>query len=265
MVKEEILLFLLESGEASWNDLLKLKISKGGLSNSMNLLLKDGLVARRVETDSKPPQVFYQLTEAGIAAAEELLAERETKIVEAELKGLNLEEFYKELFTRRLMHLELWRYKVTPAKTLVSLNFYPAYVFVKAVVYPDEKSRKFNAFLGRLYVRSVDEKVRNVDEMLLMRGYTPSFTEALWRACSPKVWMKVDGEEPLPGYKFNFVHAYNNFLSEGIMPILKEAYPKSSGEEELRGRVFATLKVISHPIRERRKLIKELWDGFTPK
>jgi DNA-binding HxlR family transcriptional regulator len=263
MLKEQILLFLLERGSASWNELLALGLSKGGLSKALNLLLQEGLVLRHVKTDRKPPQVFYQLTQKGLVAAEDLIAEKETKI-EAVAEGSNLIEFYERRFARRLVHLELWRYKVTPAKTLVSLNFYPAYVFVKAIVHPGEKSRKFNVFLGSLYVKSVDEKARNVDEMLLKKGYNPCFTEALWKACSPKVWRKVDGEEPLPGYKFNFVHAYNDLLSEEIKSILMEAYPQSSREEELRGRVFATLKVISHPIRERRKIIRELWDGFTP-
>jgi hypothetical protein len=71
----------------------------------------------------------------------------------------------------------------------------------------------------------------------------------------------MNGEEPLPGYRFNFIEAYNKLLLEEIKPIIMEAYPHAKGEEELCGMVFATLKVISHPVKERRKLTREIWAG----
>ena len=58
-------------------DLTLVVSSRGSLSNSLNVLLDDGLVAREVDADFRPPRTFYTLTEKGRKVAYHLKAARE--------------------------------------------------------------------------------------------------------------------------------------------------------------------------------------------
>ncbi|MEM4521168.1 MAG: helix-turn-helix domain-containing protein [Candidatus Bathyarchaeia archaeon] len=261
-VEEGILVQLLRGAMSKYEIAEASGRAYSAIHKAVASLLDRGLISvERVAASSKNRKIdveYYKLTDTGLEIAEALAAKREALADSMLPKASSLVDWYTNRFTRFLYHLDLAIPKITPARIYATLNLYPAVVFIRALVSPSKEDRVYNRFLASVYVESVDERLRQLDEERIRQGLRPSLIEAMWRVCSPQAWRKRGGEEPLPGYIFNFLKAYHANLTEDIVSVLKKAGPNISNEE-LPGLVFARLKICSHPVQERRKLIKEIW------
>ncbi len=67
-----ILDFIYLNGPVRHRDIAQQTSSRGTLSLSLNSLLKEGLITRQVNTETKPIQTYYQITDKGKNLAEKL-------------------------------------------------------------------------------------------------------------------------------------------------------------------------------------------------
>jgi len=261
-VEEETLIHLLKGPLSKYEIAEASGRAYSAVHKAVSNLLRKGLISiQRVAAGAKNPKMqveYYELTEPGREMAERLAARKEVEVESTLPKASTLIDWYTNRFTRFLYHLDLTTFKITPAQALVTLNIYPFVLFVRALISPDTKGRIYNRFMASVFIQSVDKRFVCFDEEQIKRGLRPFYVELMWRACSPHAWRMEKGEEPIPGYQFNFLEAYKANLNQDIASILKDSSPNIS-DEELPGLVFARLKLRSHPIQERGKLIKDIW------
>lgn len=229
-----------------WKQIKKeLNITDKAVNTHLRVLTEKGLTQKGKNG--------YRLTAKGTLALEDIEAEGETYII---VFSKTLKQYYVKKFKQLRLHLDLSRGIITPAKTFATLGLYPLLALVKATV-PSREAGVYDNFLAEVYVGAVDKKAKQKDGELIARGKMPILTGTLWKLASPKA--HLDQEESLVGYTFNFPKAYNEALSQELKPLLAKAFPYVNSDEELQKAVFARLKVISHPVHERRGVVKEIW------
>jgi len=248
-----------------------LEVARAGKVNVSNLIRRVGFSRQTVylhverlmwkgflegEKGGFPLRHLIYLTDEGFALLQNLEAQEETEAVNVQIAVKELKEYYARRFRRLLLHLDLARGFVTPQKSIATLGLLPLIALVKASL-PRKEADVYNHFLADVYVQAADKKARIKDEELLAKGMTPILIETLWRLATPKACR--NREMPLPGYGFNFPAACDNALREELKPLLAKAFPYVTSGEELRKAIFARLKVISHPVRERRQVADDVW------
>jgi len=245
---------LLHGGRMNYRELLK-ALGRPDRTLYVNLLelQRDGFV-------KKEERGLYVISEAGLRLLKmreaELEAKIETELGAEELERVEgpgkyveaLEEHFREKFRRFLVGLTDLKSDLSLSTILVTFGVYPLVMFVKSAVKSSEDEVIYHAFLASTYVNSVDLRA-------LMKNPSPHTVEYFWQTADPKLIAAKNGErrQEILGFEFNFSKGYRHALNnvEKAEEVLSR-YGRKSEE-----RIFARLKILSHPVGERRKIIKE--------
>lgn len=244
-----------QSGGLRWATLAECSgLSESTLSTSLRSLVKRGLVQRVVDEQTHPPRVYYKLTENGfdqlnaIEESEEVLLEGEPEFKAPD----SLEEYFNKYFRFRGLAMDVGRGGVSLKRLFLTFGLLPILEVARGFI-PTEEGELYLKFLAEVYVNSVDPKA--LADLPVEKG--AEVIKFFWRFCSPNAH---SSPEKILGFTFNYPKAFKNALTPKFEQILTKAFPYAKGEKMLRKNVFARLKVISHPIHERRKLVSKIWE-----
>jgi len=240
----------------SWAALAKrCGLSESTLSTSLRSLVRRGLVQRAVDGQTHPPRVYYKLTEGGfdeldaIKESEEALLEEEPEFKAPD----SLEEYFNKYFRLKGLAMDVGRSGVSPKRLFLTFGLLPIVEVVRSFI-PTKEGELYVKFLAKVYVNSVDPEA--LAGLPVEKG--AEVIKFFWQFCSPNAH---SSSEEIFGFTFNYPKAFKNALIPKFEQILVKAFPYAEGKKTLRKAVFARLKVISHPLRERRKLISKIWEN----
>lgn len=240
----------------TWKFLLyELKIPKGTLNRYLRILEERGEVERVV--DDSPSKIAYKLTETGEDTLDSIEGYHEAE-ASSRLEGYDIEtvenlvDYFQAKFRRMLLH-QVDLVDLGVKDFLMTFGIYPMAVLARNVIAPTSEAKKYLGFLAKTYVYTVDE-----DAFKGMPSSSwPAVVESLWRLASPELIGKPLEEmrEKIFDVWFDFSKGYAKSLNEveGARGILKK-------HERDKNKIFARLKLASHPLNERKYLVKRLWE-----
>lgn len=243
-----------QSDGLNWSALLELcGLSESTLSSSLHSLEAGGLVQRVVHGQTRPPRVCYKLTEDGFdqldaaGECEEVVLEGEPEFKAPD----NLEGYFNEYFRLRGLAMDVERGGVSPKRLFLTFGLLPVPEFARASI-PTKEGELYLKFLAEVYVGSVDP--RALVELPVEKGV--EVIKFFWRLCSPNAH---SSPEEMLGFTFDYPKAFKDAFTPKFERVLVKTFPYAEGEKMLRKAVFARLKAISHPLRERRQLISKIY------
>ncbi|MEM2099665.1 MAG: MarR family transcriptional regulator [Candidatus Bathyarchaeia archaeon] len=237
----------------SWSDLYKLSgLSESTLSSSLKSLVDEGLVERQVDAGVYPPAVYYTLTDKGLAHLEGAVeAEGINENEQLPEHSNDLAEFVQNYFRLKGLGLDLSRSRVSVGRVFFTFGLLPLAELARAYV-PTAESVSYLMFMSNVYVGAVNAKAL-VDMPVEKQFETVRF---FWKLCSTSAF---NAKEAILGFTFDYPSAFNQYIKEMDAQILAKAFPYAISISDLRRAVFARLKVITHPISERRKIVDKIW------
>ena len=238
----------------SWSTLLKQSgLSESTLSSCLKSLLRQGLISRLVDANTYPPTVYYRLTDRGFDEIDSIMDVEEEALEEEptlEVSG-SLKEHVYNYFRLRGVAMDIGRDGISLRRLFLTFGLLPVLEVAKAFK-PTSQGEEYLKFLTEVYVSSIDPKA--LDSLPVEKQF--EVVKFFWKMCSPNAYETV---EKILGFDFNYPKAYKKALSPDRKEIITMAFPYAKSKETRRKAVFARLKVLSHPVKERRQIIKSIW------
>ena len=238
----------------SWSTLLKQSgLSESTLSSCLKSLLRRGLISRLVDANTYPPTVYYRLTDRGFDELDSIMDVEEEALEEEpalEVSGSLKEHVYNYLRLRGVA-MDIGRGGISLRRLFLTFGLLPVLEVAKAFK-PTGQGEEYLKFLTEVYVGSIDPKA--LDSLPIEKQF--EVVKFFWKMCSPNAYKTV---EKILGFDFNYPKAYKKALSPDRKEIITMAFPYAKSKETRRKAVFARLKVLSHPVKERRQIIKSIW------
>jgi len=250
-----VLKTLLISAEGlSWSILLKQSgLSESTLSSCLKALSRRGLIDRLVDASTYPPRVYYRLTDRGFDELNSIM-DVEEEALEAEptleVSGPLKEYAYKYLKLRGVA-MDIRRSGVSPERLFLTFGLLPV-LTKESLKFKTSRGEEYLKFLTEVYVGSVDPEA--LDNLSVEKQF--EVVKFFWKMCSSNAYKTA---EKVLGFNFNYPKAYKKTLTLDREEIIVMAFPYAKSYEIRRKAVFTRLKVISHPVKERRQIIKSIW------